>query len=34
VRPHLIRTAARTAKLSSVSTPADVPLRSVRRAAL
>jgi protein ImuB len=34
VRPHLIRTAARTAKLPSRGTPADVPLRSVRRAAL
>ena len=34
MRPHLIRTAARTAKLPSLGTPADVPLRSVRRAAL
>ena len=33
MRPHLIRTAARTAKLPSVGTPADVPLRSVPPAA-
>jgi protein ImuB len=32
MRPHLIHTAASTADLPSASTPADVPLHSVRRA--